>query len=311
MKRSKTALTRVAAALLAALLCVPAFLALPASARAETAVVANPDPTDRLNMRQKPQSGSPILRKYYSGVEVTIISSPSKEWAKVRVGEAEGYMQRQFLKPPGSVTSAIPVGVVDVTLPQTKLALRQKESDDSTAVGSYENGADVEILGVSDGWLHVRALSDGRTGFMRSAWVAQADNLMYAAVGAKPAVLREKAQSGGKALGTYPTGTRMVCLFSFEKLEGWTRVRIGDTVGFMESSGLAFNPEPGDVPAPVTLGVKNPGTFVHLRKTASTSASSLAQVSDGERVEVLGDAGDWKHVRYGDLTGYVQTKFLQ
>lgn len=295
------------------LLCVVLLCAASVSALAETAVVNNPDPTDRLNLRSEAKSGADILRKYHSGVTVEILSDAGNGWAKVRIGSAEGYMQKQFLVTganASSMQSAIPVGEVDVTPPQTKLALRERESDDAAAVGSYDQGTSVEVLGISDGWLHVRVMQDGRTGFMRSAWVTMIENLKTAAVSVDKATLRQAPQSDGKSLGTYAQGVPMVILFSFEKLEGWSRVRIGDTVGFMRSSDLVYGPEPNTF-SPATKAVSNPGSFANLRKAATSDSLVIEKLGDGASVSVLGTAGDWTHVQTAAGYGYIQTKFLK
>ncbi len=312
MKGKHKRRARTVSVFMALLMCALMILAIPLAAGAEILVVSNPDPTDRLNMRTKAQAGSPILRKYDSGVEVEVLSTPNSEWAYVRIGTAEGYMQRQFLKPLGSVVSAIPMGIVKVTPPQTSLALRQNETDDSQAVGIYADGSALEVLGVGDSWLHVRMVEDRKTGFMRSAWVAEPDNLMYGVISANDTSLRETPDAKSRSLGVYNTGIEFVVLLSFEKLDGWTRVRIGDTVGFIENSSIARNPEPGSYDNPMKrMMVDNNGAFVNMRKTASTKTSVVSQIESGEWVDILGKVGDWSHVRFGDLAGYVQNRFLK
>ncbi len=297
---------------MALLICALIFLAIPLTVSAETLVVANPDPTDRLNLRTKPQAGSPILRKYYSGVEVEVVATPNSEWAHVRIGTADGYMQRQFLKPIGSVDSAIPIGIVSVTAPQSILALRESESDDSPALGSYNNGTSVEVLGVADDWLHVRMLDDGKMGFMRSNWIAEPENLMKGTVSVNKTNLWETPDIKSRSLGVYNAGIEFIVLLSFEKLDGWTRVRIGDTVGFMENASIVRSTEPGIYPNPIKrMMVDNSGAFVNMRKTASTKGSVVSKIETGEWVDVLGKVGDWSHVQYGELTGYVQNRFLK
>ncbi len=300
-------------------LAVALLIALAASAAfAETAVVNNPDPTDRLNLRESAKAGAPILRKYFNGVEAEILSDVSADWAKVRIGGAEGFMQRKFLATGAAadaVARAIPVGIVDVTPPETKLALRERETDDSAAVGSYDQGTAVLVLGISDGWLYVRVESDGRTGFMRSQWVTQAENLRTAVVSdanKAKTTLRETPKTNGKALGQYDGGVPMVVLFSFEKLEGWTRVRIGDTVGFINNGQLHFNPEPAAQPySGAQMRAENPGSHINMRKTPDRNGQIVAKLEDGAGVNVLGTSGPWSHVVWMGQYGYIQTSFLR
>lgn len=299
-------------------LCVAVAYSSPRALAAEMAVVNNPNPTDRLNLRDEAKSSSNIVRKYYNGVKVEILSNVNSEWAKVRIGNAEGYMQRKFLATgaaASNVQSAVAFGIVDVTWPQTKLALREHPTDDSGALGSYENGTGVEVLGVSEGWLHARV--NGHMGYMRSQWVTQAENLRHAIVSEHVIgviALRAAPKGNAKLLGEYAASVPMVVLFSFDKADGWTRVRIGDTVGYMQASNLAFNPEPGTPPfSPEWLTVRNKGadSFAHLREKPDTKSSSVMQVFDGTQVEKLGVCGSWTHVRVDRQVGYIMTMFLK
>ena len=56
----------------------------------------NPNPNDRLNLREQPDRGSGSLGKYYNGAPVQVLSH-GKEWSHVRVGGTEGYMMTRYL----------------------------------------------------------------------------------------------------------------------------------------------------------------------------------------------------------------------
>ena len=60
------------------------------------AVVNNPDPADRLNLRCEPSKSSPSLGRYYNRTPVRILEY-GEEWCAVRVGPFEGYMMTEFL----------------------------------------------------------------------------------------------------------------------------------------------------------------------------------------------------------------------
>ena len=60
------------------------------------AVVANPNPSDRLHLRQNPDRASASLGKYYNGTMVTILRL-SGDWAEVRVGSRRGWMMTAYL----------------------------------------------------------------------------------------------------------------------------------------------------------------------------------------------------------------------
>ncbi len=142
------------------------------------AVVNNPNPSDRLNLRvsvgPNGQKGNSIA-KYYSGVQVEIRSYPNVPgWAFVRIGSMYGYMQTDYLAfgaAASYVRSAIPKKTVYNQKTAARLNLRETPSDKARSLGRYYNGTVVEVLGVTiDGaWYHVRV--DGLTGFMMSKFL--------------------------------------------------------------------------------------------------------------------------------------------
>ena len=67
----------------------------------ETAVVSNPNPQDRLNLREQPSEAAASLGKYYNGVVVQIDQNLQNGWVHVTIGNgegiAQGYMSTQYL----------------------------------------------------------------------------------------------------------------------------------------------------------------------------------------------------------------------
>lgn len=127
------------------------------------AYVHNPNPQDRLNLRTQPNKDAPSLGKYYNGTSVSLLSSESNGWYRVKIGSLEGYMQGKYLSLNQSVPSAQPtVTVQDAS--GTGLNLHSGQSTRSTSLGFYKNGTRVTVLGLSKSWCHVQV--DGQTGFM-------------------------------------------------------------------------------------------------------------------------------------------------
>ena len=66
------------------------------------AVVANPDPKDRLNLRAEPSEQAISLGKFYNWTPVEVLEKRSDGWCRVRIGEkdagtAVGYMRTAYL----------------------------------------------------------------------------------------------------------------------------------------------------------------------------------------------------------------------
>ena len=131
------------------------------------AVVNNPNPADRLNLRTAPRMDAPTLGKYYNGTFVEVLSDEKDGWMKVRFFDLEGYMMAKFLVSP----EQLEIGAA--TVPAAKIAnaggaglhLRKAQSIRSASLGLYKNGSTVRVFGVNEIWCHVQ-VEDGNVGFM-------------------------------------------------------------------------------------------------------------------------------------------------
>lgn len=132
------------------------------------AVVNNPDPADRLNLRAQPSKKATLLGKYFNGTVVEILDTTSDGWAHVRIaGTAEGYMRMEYLNMHGTgVTSAIANATVQ-NRGGSGLYLREYPSSAAKSLGLYPNGTQVTRFGVwYNGYVHVTI--DGKTGYMQA-----------------------------------------------------------------------------------------------------------------------------------------------
>lgn len=76
------------------------------------AVVNNPDPSDRLNLRTNPSPDAPTLGKYYNGTYLEVLSNEKNGWVKVSIFDLEGYMMAKFLVYPEQLevgSSTVPI----------------------------------------------------------------------------------------------------------------------------------------------------------------------------------------------------------
>ena len=141
------------------------------------AIVNNPNPDDRLNLRSEPTTNSTSVAKYFNGTYVTVVDQYNDEWVFVEIGNtnggiAKGYMSSKYLAFDGSglsITTATPVLVIQNPYGQG-LHLRKMpdittEKTASSSIGLFRNGTEVMVLGVLNDWYHVQV--GGMTGFMR------------------------------------------------------------------------------------------------------------------------------------------------
>ena len=61
-----------------------------------------------------------------------------------------------------------------------------------------------------------------------------------------------------------------------------------------------------------TIKTKTAGSSITMRKSASTSASSLAKIKDGSKIEIVSKTkdGKWYKIKYNNKTGYVQKDYV-
>ena len=148
------------------------MLALPAVALGEEyqAVVANPNAADRLNLREKPDTDSKTLGRFYSGTPVTVHSEKTvgyQTWARVTVGEITGYMLSDYLMEvnrnygaPSLFFTAYPSG--------GGCALREEPRSNANQVYYLGSGNQVYILGdIGDDWRYVQS-ERGVYGYVRT-----------------------------------------------------------------------------------------------------------------------------------------------
>ena len=131
------------------------------------AIINNPNPSNRLNLREEPSSKSDSLGKYYNGVQGKVLEQRDG-WVKVSVGGVVGWMDSNFLtlttNPADAPVSQMPVLTIRNPNPAGQLNLRYGKSTSTPTNGAYPNGTQVIVLGFDSTWAHVYV--DGTFGYM-------------------------------------------------------------------------------------------------------------------------------------------------
>ena len=149
---------RLIALLLLLFLLVPPALAGGSNADSlRSAVVSNPDPADRLNLRAKPDTCAISLGKFYNGTPVTVHRMQG-DWAYVSLyKDFEGWMHLDYLSFPEDIWSApSAMPVVTVTAPAGK-TVHDTMRDHPAVSAPFMMGSRLEVMGVMEDWLFVRA----------------------------------------------------------------------------------------------------------------------------------------------------------
>lgn len=220
----------------------------------ETAVVHNPDLSDRLHLREQPKVSSQSLGKYYNGVVVAILEDYSdSEWMKVQIGSLVGYMQTKYLETgvaSASVTSARPSVMVS-NRSGKGLNLREYPRTSSTLLGLYPNGTQALVLGITEKWYHVQIGDE--FGFMSAHGIeprlqyagsvvpspSKSDTVAQnATVTSDVHMYKYDSENSLEVITTLPSG-EVVSVLSSDS-NGWCKVSNGIREGYVLTKYLNF-----------------------------------------------------------------------
>ena len=149
--------------------------ALAALDQSSWAVVNNPDPKDRLHLREKPDRNAASLGKFYNGCPVEVLARQG-DWVQVRLLSLEGWMQAKYLafgQDMQKVWPAFP-GMIGTEATRDKEMPAYALPDEGSLVnirGDIYNGGGWQIVGLTeDGWYYVWFIYQGTGGYMKMAW---------------------------------------------------------------------------------------------------------------------------------------------
>lgn len=135
--------------------------------QATYAVVNNPNPRDKLNLRSRASTKGQSLGKYSNGAVVTLISQ-GDQWCKVKTPDGKtGYMMTDYLSIPAAGSSS---STRIVRQPQgTYVNLRSSSSKSSRVLVQVPHGSTVVVLSEGKTWTKVRY--NGYTGYMMTTFL--------------------------------------------------------------------------------------------------------------------------------------------
>lgn len=206
--------------------------------------------------------------------------------------------------------------------------LRTGASTTSASLGVY--GVNTRLTskpGAKTGdWVKVTA--GGRTGWMYDSYVSPSKSSVPAVTLAKPVTryvtattlnVRASASTSARVVAKVSKG-KAVSVLTSTSSAGWAKIRTGSVTGWVSAQYLtATKPGSTTKPAPKpTYPVRYVDvTTLNLRKTASTSATVLAKLHEGAKVQTLGatSKAGWVKVSVkvgkATKTGYVSAQYLR
>lgn len=302
--------------LLAILLLIPAF-----AAAGDSLYISNPNPSDRLHLREEPDKNARSMGKFYNGTPITLVSDPGGDWVQVTVDQGQGglpmtgWMNRRYLS---------------VTKPQNAMPqyVTVEKIDQLVAIGrgsSIPAGTPVSLMGVNEverQWFLKACLTDGST---VSFCVAQNHRALCALSSGRdipvyisnpdPADrlhLRATPSGSGRDMGKYYNGC-VASLKGFSEDGKWLKVSLYGRTGWMNRDFLYIE---GEGSNPTCYGIPEVRTLAGATLYQGENGTGQTQaLSRDTMLEVLGLVGDdWLHVRTGDAIGYIrrtQTTFSE
>ncbi|MDL2274107.1 C40 family peptidase [Oscillospiraceae bacterium OttesenSCG-928-G22] len=132
---------------------------------------------------------------------------------------------------------------------------------------------------------------------------AAAVDLMLGTVNASALKFREAASSSAKVYRVVPRDTKVVVL---EKLEGWYKVSLGGTTGYMSAEYL----DVADKADIELTGVVTPD-ILNVRSEPSLESASLAQLKKGEKVEITGIESGFYRISFEGKSAYLHPAYIE
>jgi uncharacterized protein YgiM (DUF1202 family) len=93
-----------------------------------------------------------------------------------------------------------------------------------------------------------------------------------------------------------------------QRANGWTKILYGGKEGFIKSQYLSIAESASDAEV---IGTVTAITTVNVRLTASTTATKLGVVAEGESLSLVANDGEWCKVIYNGQIGYVKAEYVQ
>ena len=133
------------------------------------AMVVNPNPADRLHLRERADKRSRSQGKYYTGTPVEILSVEG-DWVRLAIGGQRGFMMKRYLTfgQPGSALkldlSALP------QLSPKDAILKAYQQPQSGSYTTRWQDSSMRVIGIiGDEWYHVWFPATGEYGFVRQS----------------------------------------------------------------------------------------------------------------------------------------------
>lgn len=195
------------------------------------------------------------------------------------------------------------------TITASVLNVRKGPGTTHAILGSLKKGDKVEIIQLNAAQDWHKIIYNGVEGYVHASYLTVSGtqapptnpvvNAQYAAVTASKLNLRKSADLNSAIIKTLSRGNIVQVL---EQGKDWHNVKYGGVTGYMSAQYLKMMTG--------TFGQVSSGTL-NVRSAASTSASVLGKLSNGDVVEILAKGTEWHKIRYQSSTAYVYASYIK
>lgn len=120
--------------------------------------------------------------------------------------------------------------------------------------------------------------------------------------------LRREAHTESESIGRFYSGTAVQVVGTSGS---FSSVRVGSLSGYMQTSYLTRQRPQWQRGRWAVVNLDGTGETLNLRAQAQRNAAILGAYPNGTAVQILGEAGDFYHVRTVDMDGYMQRNLLR
>ena len=191
------------------------------------------------------------------------------------------------------------------------LNLRAGASTSSQWLGAYPRGAWVTVTGGQNNFYAV-ITADNKAGYMSKNFLSATDQFVYGNI----AIVNNNKTTAFLNLRAYPSFSAQVIAILYNGVpltilseqNGWYRVQMGDTVGYVRSEYTTLSYQP--IGAGVAT-IKTPNnTSVNMRTRPDGGAPVRRQFTGDRYVSVLLKGNGWWYVCIDRYLGFISSDFL-
>ncbi len=294
--------------------------------------------TTNLRVRSGASTSSSVIG-YLTNNSSVNVKGEEGNWYKIEFKGSIGYVSKDYIQVSGVVgtttnnTTSSSEGTVNVT---SSLRVRSGAGTNSSVLGYLGNGTKVKITGESGDWYQINY--NNQTGYVSKAYVSVSNSTQQGSnnTTSTPSSsasktgkvvnvttnlrVRSGAGTNTSVLGYITNGTNVNIT---GESGNWYQINFNGKTGYVAKEYISVSGSSGGTNIPSNSGnqqtpatTNKTGTVVNVtsnlrvRSGASTSSSTLGYITNGTKVNITGESGNWYQINYNNKVGYVSKDYI-